>query len=167
MNIYILRHGIAVERGTKGFENDSERPLTSKGKRQLRKSTGAMKRMKLRYDLILSSPHERARQTAEIVAEELNLKKRLKLSDALKSENDPEAMLRELAKLKPVPQNLLLVGHEPYLSHLISRLVSGNGNMAMDFKKGGLCKLEVEKLDGVASARLVWLLTPKLMKEMA
>lgn len=167
MNIFILRHGIAVERGTGGFEKDSERPLTGKGKRQLRKSAAAMKRMKLRFNLILSSPYARARQTAEIVAEELNLKKRLKLTDTLKAENDPEGMVAEIARLKPMPEELLLVGHEPYLSHLISRLVSGNGDMAMDFKKGGLCKLEVEKLDGGPGARLAWLLTPKLMREMA
>ena len=71
MNIFILRHGIAVEQGTKGFERDADRPLTAKGKRQLRKSAAAMGRMKLRFDLILSSPYERAKRTAEIVAEEL------------------------------------------------------------------------------------------------
>lgn len=167
MNIFVLRHGIAVDRGTDGFEKDSERPLTSKGKRQLRKSVAAMKKMKLRFDLILSSPYVRARQTAEIVADELKLKKRLRLSDTLKSESRPETVIAEISRLKTMPENLLLVGHEPYLSHLISRLVSGNGDLAMDFKKGGLCKLEVEKLDGAASAQLAWLLTPKLMKEMA
>jgi phosphohistidine phosphatase len=167
MNIFILRHGIAVERGTEGFEKDSERPLTAKGRRQLRRSAAAMKRMKLRFDLILSSPYERARKTAEIVAEELNLKKLLRLTDTLKCEKEPESMVAEIARLKPAPKNLLLVGHEPNLSELISRLVSGNGDMAMDFKKGGLCKLEMEKLDGRIAARLLWLLTPKLMKEMA
>ncbi|HEV2319670.1 MAG TPA: phosphohistidine phosphatase SixA [Verrucomicrobiae bacterium] len=167
MNIFLLRHGIAVERGSKGIENDSERPLTGKGRRQLRTSATAMKRMNLRLDLILSSPYVRARQTAEIIAEELKLKKRLKLSDTLKSENDAQSAIREIMGLKPTPENVLLVGHEPYLSHLISRLVSGNGDLAMDFKKGGLCKLEMEKPGGVASAQLVWLLTPKLMKEMA
>ena len=167
MNIFILRHGIAVERGTRGFEKDSERPLTGKGKRQLRTSAAAMKRMKLRLDLILSSPYKRARQTAEIIAEELKLKKRLKLSDALKSENDPETAIAEIAGLEPKPENLLLVGHEPYLSHLISRLVSRNGNLAMDFKKGGLCKLEMGGSGSATNAQLVWLLTPKLMKEMA
>jgi phosphohistidine phosphatase len=166
MNIFILRHGIAVERGTEGFEKDSERPLTGKGKRQLWTSATAMKRMKLRFDLILSSPYKRARQTAEIIAEELKLKKRLKLSDALKSENDPETVIGEIAGLKPTPENILLVGHEPYLSHLISRLVSRSGNLAMDFKKGGLCKLEMGGSAGTANAQLVWLLTPKLMKEM-
>jgi len=167
MNIFILRHGIAVDRDTKGFEKDSDRPLTAKGKRQLRTSAAAMKRMKLRFDLILSSPYERAKRTAEIVAEELKLKKRLKLSDGLKYENSPETMISQIASLKPMPKNLLLVGHEPYLSHLISRLVSGNGNMTMDFKKGGLCKLAVENMSNGTGAQLVWLLTPKLMKEMA
>jgi phosphohistidine phosphatase len=167
MNIFILRHGIAVEHGTKGFENDSDRPLTAKGKRQLRKSASAMRRMKLRFDLILSSPYERAKRTAEIVAEELKLKKRLKFSDALRSEGDAEQLVHQVSTLKSAPKNLLLVGHEPYLSQLISRLTSGDENMAMDFKKGGLCKLEAEQLHYGKCAQLVWLLTPKQMKEMA
>lgn len=166
MNIYILRHGIAVERGTRGFDSDSERPLTAKGKRQLRNSAAAMKRIKLRFDLILSSPYERAKRTAEIIAEELKLKKRLKLSNPLKADGEPETMIRELAGLNPAPKNLLLVGHEPYLSQLISILVSGNNMLRMDFKKGGLCKLEAEEFRP-GGAALVWLLTPKLMKEMA
>jgi phosphohistidine phosphatase len=167
MNIYILRHGIAVERGTKGFENDSERPLTAKGKRQLRKSAAAMRKMKLRFDLILSSPYERAKRTAEIVAEELKLKKRLKFSDSLKYENDPAMVVGEIIVLKSAPKDLLLVGHEPYLSRLISWLASGEDGVAIDFKKGGLCKLEVDKLRPGKCAQLAWLLTPKQMKEMA
>jgi phosphohistidine phosphatase len=167
MNIFFLRHGIAVERGTKGFEKDSERPLTAKGKRQLRKSAAGMKKIKLRFDLILSSPYERARRTAEIVAEELKLKKRLKVTDALKYENDPAQVIGELATLKRAPHNVLLVGHEPYLSRLASMLVSGNGDLAMDLKKGGLGKLEMESLHVGRCAQLAWLLTPKQMKEMS
>jgi len=68
MELYLLRHGLAVERGTTGFENDSARPLTPKGRRQLRQIAAAMKRLNLRCDLILSSPFRRAKQTAEIVA---------------------------------------------------------------------------------------------------
>ncbi len=167
MNIFILRHGIAVDRGTPGSEKDSERPLTSKGKRQLRKSAAAMKKMKLRFNLILSSPYERARRTAEIVAEELKLKKRLKFTDALKCEGDPAELIAEIARLKPTPGNLLLVGHEPYLSHLASLLACGNDDLAIDLRKGGLCKLETENLRAGKCARLAWLLTPKQMKEMA
>jgi phosphohistidine phosphatase len=164
MNIYLLRHGIAVERGTTGFDKDSDRLLTPKGKRQLRTSAAAMRKMKLRFDLILSSPYERAKRTAEIVAEELKLKKHLKFSDLLRYECDPLEFLGQLAQLKPAPKNLLLVGHEPYLSQLISWLTTGGPDLAMDFKKGGLCKLEAEKLRTGRCAQLVWLLTPKQMK---
>ena len=167
MNIFILRHGIAVERGTKGFEKDSDRPLTDKGKRQLRKSAEGMKKMKLHFDLILSSPYERAKRTAEIVAGALKLKKRPKFSDLLVSEGNAEELVRQLAALKPAPEDVLLVGHEPYLSGLISRLTSGGEGVAMDFKKGGLCKLEAEKLRPGKCAHLAWLLTPKQMKAMA
>lgn len=166
MNIFMLRHGIAVERGTPGFDKDSERPLTGKGKRQLRKSAAGMKKMKLRFDLILSSPYERARRTAEIVAEELKLKGRLKFTDALRYEEDPEKLVGEMARLKPMPRNVLLVGHEPYLSRLASLLISGNGDLAMELKKGGLVKLEAERLHAGKCAQLAWLLTPKQMKEM-
>jgi phosphohistidine phosphatase len=166
MNIFILRHGIAVERGTKGFEKDSERPLTPKGKRQLKKSTAAMKKMKLHFDLILSSPYERAKKTAEIVAEGLKLKKRLKFSDLLKYESEPMELIGQLAQLKPAPTDLLLVGHEPYLSRLISLFISGSEGMAMDLKKGGLCKLEAEKIRAGRCAHIEWLLTPKQMKAM-
>lgn len=167
MNIFILRHGIAVERGAKGFDRDSDRPLTAKGKRQLRKTAAAMKKMKLHFDLILTSPYERAKKTAEIVAEELRLQKRLRLTEALRSESAPESIISEMAGLKHAPEDVLLVGHEPYLSRLISLLVSGNGDVAMDLKKGGLSKLEVEKLRAGKCAQFAWLLTPKQMKAMA
>lgn len=167
MNIFILRHGIAVERGTKGFDSDSQRPLTPKGRRQLRKSAAAMKRMRLHFDLILSSPYERAKKTAEIVAGELKLTKRLRLTDALRAEVAPASVVAEMMGLKRGPEDVLLVGHEPYLSRLISLLVSGNGDMMIDLKKGGLGKLEVEKLHPGKCAQLAWLLTPKQMKVMA
>ena len=167
MNIFILRHGIAVDRGTKGFDDDSDRPLTRKGKRQLRKCAAAIRKLKLRFDLILTSPYERARRTAEIVAEELKLKKRLKTSDTLKAEGEPEAMVSEMAGLKPAPKNLLLVGHEPYLSRLVSLLVSGGITAAIQLKKGGLCKLETDALQAGRCARLLWLLTPRQIKWMS
>ena len=147
-------------------ENDSERQLTPKGKRQLRQTAAAMKKMGLRFDLILSSPYLRAKQTAEIVAESLKLKKQLKFSDALAPDGSPKILIRQLNELKPAPENVLLVGHEPYLSRLISLLTTGGMDLVMDFKKGGLCKLETEKLSHDRCATLVWLLTPRQMKLM-
>jgi len=166
MQLYLLRHGLAVERGAPGFDGDAARPLTSKGRRQLRKTAAAMEQMKLRFDLILSSPLLRAKQTVEIIAAELKLKKRLKFSNALAPGGDAAILLRQLARVKPPPEKLLLVGHEPDLSRLISVLVTGDGRLQLDFKKGGLCKLETENLRAGKCASFAWLLTPKQMKMM-
>lgn len=166
MNLYVLRHGIAVEPGTPGFERDSERPLIPKGERRLRAAAEAMKKLEFSFDLVLSSPFLRARQTAEIVAGELNLKKRIEFFDGLVPGGNPRALIQALNELKPAPENVLLVGHEPYLSRLISLLVSGSADAAIEMKKGGLCKLEVGELRPGQCARLVWLLTPGQMELM-
>src|ERR1039458_5675990 len=125
MNLYLLRHGIAAEPGVTGFEPDSERPLTAKGKNRLRTTAKAMVELDLSFDLILSSPFLRAKQTAEIIAESLKLKKQLRFSDVLTPDGNPKALIRQLNELKPVPENILLVGHEPYLSQLIALLTAG------------------------------------------
>ena len=166
MNLYLLRHGIAAEPGTPGFENDADRPLIPKGERRLRAAAAAMKKMELSFDLILSSPFVRAGQTAEIVARELKLKKRLQFSDTLACGGSPKNLIGHLAGLDPAPENVLLVGHEPYLSRLISVLVSGDENAAVEMKKGGLCKLDAIELDYGQCARLIWLLTPSQMELM-
>ena len=166
MYLYLLRHGIAVEPGKAGFEHDSDRPLIPKGERRLRSAAAAMEKLELSFDLILSSPFVRARQTAEIFASELKLKKRLKFSDDLVPGGSSKALIHALNELKPAPENVLLVGHEPYLSRLISLLVSGGADGAIEMKKGGLCKLEVGQLRHGQCARLAWLLTPSQMELM-
>ena len=168
MNLFILRHGIAVEPGMPGFENDADRPLIPKGERRLHAAAAAMKKLELSFDLILSSPFVRARQTAEIVAGELKLKKRSEFFDGLVPGGNPRALIHALNELRPAPENVLLVGHEPYLSRLISLLVSGSLDAtAIEMKKGGLSKLEVGELRHGQCARLAWLLTPSQMELMA
>jgi len=167
MKIHVLRHGIAVLRDDLNAEDDAKRQLTPKGKRLLRQTAAAMKKMGLRFDLILSSPYLRAKQTAEIVAEYLKMKRRLAFSDTLAPDGNPKVLIQQLNELKPGPKNVLLVGHEPYLSCLISLLTSGGMDLLIDFKKGGLCKLETDKLRYEKCATLIWVLTPKQMKLMA
>ena len=132
----------------------------------MRKISATMKQMDLDFDLILSSPFLRAKQTAEIVAEELKLKKRLKFSSTLSAGGDTGDLLRQLVRMKPLPEKLLLVGHEPDLSRLVSWLIAGNTALRLDFKKGGLCKLDVETLRTEKCATLAWLLTSKQMRRM-
>ncbi len=163
MNIYILRHGIAIERGASGYKTDADRPLTAEGERKLRLVARAIKAMELDFDVLLSSPYLRARQTAEVVAAALALRKELDFTDSLAPNGSTRRLVALLGGLVPPPGDILLVGHEPYLSGLISLLVSGRESFAVVLRKGGLGKLSVESLRHGRCAALEWLLTPRQM----
>jgi phosphohistidine phosphatase len=162
MELYILRHGIAVERGTPGFKKDSDRPLTPEGEDKMHQIADAMRGMDLKFDLILSSPFARAEQTANIVAGELD--EEVTFSNYLEPGGNALELISEINDEKP--HRVLLVGHEPDLSSLISVLVSGGSNATIELKKGGLCKLTTDKLVFGQCATLNWLLTPKLLRQL-
>jgi phosphohistidine phosphatase len=165
MELYILRHGLAVPRGTPGYEKDRQRPLTAEGRRKVRRIAKATRKMKLSFDLILSSPYVRARQTAEIVARVLKAGKRLKFSEHLAADGDAEELVDQLKNLYHSPRRAVLVGHEPYLSKLVSMLITGGADLSLNLKKGGLCKLMVRRLAYARCATLEWLLTPRQLMD--
>ena len=166
MNLFLLRHGVAVERDEFDYAKDAARPLTPKGKKQLHTVAAALRALGLGFDGLWSSPLVRARQTAEILAADLKLQKRLAFTDELKPGGDAKKLVQRIEGLKKAPGNVLLVGHEPDLSELISLLVTGNHGGGFALKKGGLAKLEIQKLRAGKCAILAWLLTPAQMKLM-
>jgi len=160
MKLYLLRHAIAVERDPNKYPDDSLRPLTAPGRKKMIKIADALCRMGLQVDLILSSPYLRARQTAEIARKSLHLKKdRLLLIDALAPSSDPGQLVAEIQAKYPV-EKLMLVGHEPDLSSLISLLLSGDTSIPITMKKAGICCLSVEQLVAGKCAGLDWLINP-------
>jgi phosphohistidine phosphatase len=163
MNLYLLRHGLAVEPGTPGYSKDADRPLTPKGQRKLVQIARAMRALELEFDRILFSPYVRARGTAVIIAKELGLQKHLQSCDALTPSGTARKLIATINDLKPLPANVLLVGHEPCLSELASLLLSGETSLSITMKKGGLCMLTAESLRPGRCASLEWLLTPKQM----
>lgn len=163
MNIFILRHGIAVEPGSPGINKDSDRTLTPKGERKISQVADAMSTLGVSLDVILTSPYLRARQTADIVAEGVGAKKKLAETEHLAPGGSSKKLIEQIAGVKPAPDNVLLVGHEPSLSELISFLIAGDTRALVMMKKGGLCKVSVERLHYGRCAVLEWLLTPKQM----
>jgi phosphohistidine phosphatase len=161
MNLYLLRHGIAVDPSAPDFAKDADRPLTPKGRRRLRQIAEAMGALKINFDVIFSSPFLRAKQTAEIVAKARKRWKQLKFTDELAPAGNPRSLIQQLNDLRPRPKNVLLVGHEPYLSKLIALLTAGSTAMELDLRKGSLCKLETESLRYARCATLVCLLAPR------
>jgi phosphohistidine phosphatase len=167
MKVFLLRHAIAVPRGAGRARTDRRRPLTPKGRRRLRQVIQAMARLGLQFDLIVSSPFVRARQTAELVVSELPSSAPLELSDTLAVGRHPRQVLDLLAKRRPAPASVLLVGHEPLLSQVASVLLCGDLGLRLQLKKAGLCKLRVSSLAGGQRATLEWLLTPKQLRQLA
>lgn len=161
MNIYILRHATAAEGGTDGILSDADRPLTSKGERRTLRAADAMGEMGLEFDCVLTSPLKRAHQTGEIVAHALGIQKRLKTVPHLAPGGSTRRLIESIKSHSPPAEDVLLVGHEPYLSDLIALLVFGEARAGVAMRKGGLCKLSAEALRNGRCASLEWLLTPK------
>lgn len=161
MQLYILRHAIAVERGTAGYARDSERPLTDKGASKMRRIARGMQSLGLSFELVISSPYTRARQTAEILVDVYDMKDRLVFSGHLAAEASARDIVEEIDARYSRHRSLVLVGHEPYLSGLISTLVSGDDGLSITLKKGGLCLLDIGTLRYGRCATLEWLLTPR------
>jgi phosphohistidine phosphatase len=166
MMLSLLRHGIAVERGSPGSEDDSQRPLTAKGERRVQQIAEGVMALGLAYDLILSSPYVRARQTAEVVAQVLKTANGVSLSDMLAPGGNPRQLIEALHAEDRQRQDILLVGHEPYLSRLISTLLTGNPHLPVVMKKGGLCALDIETLRFGRCASLLYLLTPRQLRRL-
>ena len=168
MNIYLLRHGIAAARDDPAAGADSERPLTKKGIKRMRKAAQGIARLVIPFDAILTSPLIRARHTAEIVATELDISSRLNDMPQLSPENSPRQLLSALDKFKE-HKHILLVGHEPLLGDFAGFLLSHENDSALEIplKKGGICCIEIASIAPPQSAQLHWMLTPKQLRMIA
>jgi phosphohistidine phosphatase len=97
-------------------KDDSQRPLTDRGRDRMRGISRGLARLDVMPDIVLSSPYTRARETAEILAAELDIKSSLiKFSDDLVPMAQPSSLLKEIAE-RFLVDNLAVVGHEPHLS---------------------------------------------------
>jgi phosphohistidine phosphatase len=162
MDIYILRHAIAEERDNDKFPDDAQRPLTTKGAKRMRRIAEGMLALELSFDVIYTSPFLRARQTAEIVADVFNGKRKLRETDTLATDGGAEELIDLIISARGEFESVLLVGHEPYLSDLISMLLVGDGSLPLTMKKGGICKLSIGTLKYGKCASFEWLLPPAI-----
>lgn len=160
MALYLVRHGIAERKALVTRKTERERRLTPKGAAKMRRIAAPLRTRGVRVDRILTSPMRRARQTALILAEGLKYKRSLVVAPHLGPEGSLESLVHHVNTECTNCRRVLLVGHEPSLSTLISILVSGRSGMRITMKKGGLCKLSVSGLRLGKCAALDWLLTP-------
>jgi phosphohistidine phosphatase len=166
MNLYIVRHAIAVERGTSGYEDDSQRPLTDAGAKKMKKIAKGIHRLGIELDVILTSPYVRARDTAKILADRFDMSDKIYFSENLIPPSNFESLVFEIHEKYDLA-NIALVGHEPMLSSLVSWLTTGDTDARITLKKGGVAYLSSDSLYQDGRATLEWLLTPSLMVELS
>src|SRR5438309_7879249 len=153
MKLYFLRHGEADWPGWK--KPDDERPLTKRGKREMREVAKFLDRLKMRPNLIVTSPLPRAAQTAEIAADYLRAKLR---KDELLAPGFGMSELRTVLK-RHHAKALMLVGHEPDFTNVISGLTGAS----LKLSKAGVALLDVDPES--EEGRLLWLFPPKLARQ--
>jgi phosphohistidine phosphatase len=162
MKLYILRHGDAAEHGDPRYK-ENERPLTAKGIQRTKQLAHVLREMEISFDAILTSPLTRARETAEIIARGLKAQESMRFSEHLTPSGSMEELVHQINTIRPATKSIVLVGHEPYLSGFISLLCTGGPGLPMVFKKGALCRLEVQVLSCGKCAKLDWLLQPRVI----
>jgi phosphohistidine phosphatase len=169
IELYLMRHGIAADLGEGGIIKDEDRPLTPEGRARMKQVAAGLKELGLKFNVILTSPLLRCRQTAEAVAEVLELQHRVKIMESLApgkafaaGEGGHAEIFLELGAYQF--DKALLVGHMPDLSEVASFLLAGNRNLNIEFKKGALCAIEVTSLPPRGPGLLRYLLTPKQMR---
>jgi len=157
MDVYFLRHGDAGAAGAwKG--RDDERPLSKEGAAQMEKVAATMALLRLHVDMILTSPLLRARQSAEIVARKLHLLDSLLAEERL-APGFGAAQLEKILADHRDRAALLLVGHEPDFSRVISACAGG---ARVTCGKGSLARVIIDdaaSLQGI----LAWLVPAEVL----
>ncbi|MGB9434027.1 MAG: phosphohistidine phosphatase SixA [Candidatus Acidiferrum sp.] len=163
MELYIVRHGIAVDREDPKCPADPDRFLTEEGIEKTRQVAKGVVEVASVPDLILTSPYLRALQTAELFAESLEYsKQRIRKSELLLPGAEPLQLFRELAKDKDL-SSVFVFGHAPHLDDLIATAI-GSKHHISSLKKAGVAFVELKRLVP-PSGELVWLATPKLLRK--
>jgi phosphohistidine phosphatase len=162
MQLYIVRHGIAVDREDPKCPPDAERYLTEEGLEKTKQVAAGVAAIGVTADLMLTSPYVRAAQTAEIFANALEYnKQRIRQSNLLLPGAEPSLLFRELAKERQA-SSVFLFGHAPQLDDIIATAL-GSKRHVTALKKAGVAFVELKRVSP-PMAELVWLATPKLLR---
>ena len=162
MLLYVVRHGIAIDREDPKCPSDPERYLTEEGVEKTKQVAKGVVALGPTADLLLSSPYVRAMQTAEIFAGALDYaKQKIRRTDLLLPGAEPSLLFRELARDKEV-SSVFLFGHAPQLDDIIATAL-GSKRHVTSLKKAGVALIELKRLSPPIGL-LLWLAPPKLLR---
>ena len=165
MQIWIVRHGLALDIGQSGITRDSDRPLSKEGRTKTREVAEGLLAMKCIPDAVASSPLVRAQQTAEIIAGVLCPGIAMETADVLAPGHSPVEVIDWLSS--QTVASIMLVGHLPGVSQLASMLVAGMPEGDIEFKKAGVCSILTARKIVAGQGTLEWLMPPRILRSLA
>jgi phosphohistidine phosphatase len=167
MELLVIRHAIAEDRDefAKSDQPDDERPLTDAGRRKMKNAARGLRKIVGNIDHLATSPLVRAVQTAEIISDAFDIGP-AEVIPHLAPDARPEDFGRWIS-VHADKGVVAIVGHEPNLSSLVSWLIAGSGSSRIEMKKGGACLVSFDDDVDAHKGSLSWLMTPRILRELA
>ena len=162
MELLIVRHAIAYDRDATRWPDDGARPLSTRGVMRARRAAAGLRKLALRPVRVLTSPLERTRQTAAILAQHAAWPQAVACRELLPG-GSPQALLALLARTRG--QRLAVVGHQPDLGGLIAACLPGSpGSAGFQLRKMSVALITFQGPPRLGRGEMCWLLQPKLLR---
>ncbi|MFZ4576990.1 MAG: phosphohistidine phosphatase SixA [Myxococcota bacterium] len=159
MRVYIMRHGIAVDRDDAEYPEDADRPLTVEGAQRTRRALQGLADMGVGIDRIATSPLRRSVQTSELASEVFGLTADLAIRPEFAPAAGNAARWLESCRALKV-DDVLCIGHSPEVDDWIAHAV-GAPQRLTSLKKAGIAVISI---DDDPTGRLVALYEPKVLR---
>jgi phosphohistidine phosphatase len=156
MNLYLVQHGKPVPE-----EENPERPLSEKGRADVNKVASFLEVAGIRPGRVFHSGKLRAKETAEIMASMLSIESGPQERGGLAPLDEVDSIADDILNSR---EDLMIVGHLPHLSKLVSLLAMGNSSLpVVAFQQGGILCLRGQKQEGAKGWKIAWMMVPEIL----
>lgn len=158
MNLYLIRHSISENSSFN--KKDFERELTDEGIFVIKNSATEWRKFIGKFDVILTSPLERAVKTAELISPYLQFQKNIIKENNLGTGSKTSDLIEIISAFDY--DDIAVVGHQPDLSNHINNLC-GKGIINLNFPPASIAKIEFSGKVSYGTGKLIFILPPFTM----
>jgi phosphohistidine phosphatase len=166
MELYIVRHGDAIDQADPAVTGDEMRWLTDAGRDEVALMARLLEKLDVRPDLILTSPLVRARQTAEIIAEVVGPSSGPVDCHDMAPGGSPAGVLHAIGSRGQV-KRVVVSGHMPGVARLAGYLAWHDPDQVFGFRTAAICRVDLPDVDPApGSGELRWLIPPRIARRL-